>query len=182
MNYIIKKPTGDTMTLTLDNLAARFENQAVRAEWSVKPEGGTEWSTVGALLGAQSALPPEAKQTTPPVSDSLGPSACRRYQDAYLVARTTVTIGAAVKVVGIVLGLLIVLAAVILGNILGNQLEKTLQSFVCGVLLGAVVGIPIYVLGVLVSAHGQVLKATLDTAVHGSPFLKQEDMARVMSL
>jgi len=26
------------------------------------------------------------------------------------------------------------------------------------------------------------LKATLDTAVHSSPFLKREDMARVMSL
>jgi len=80
--------------------------------------------------------------------------------------------------VAIGLGVLIALAAVVLGSAGG----KGAEAFFAGLLLGAVAAIPIYILGVLVSAQGEVLKATLDTAVHGSPFLKKEDMARVMSL
>jgi hypothetical protein len=94
------------------------------------------------------------------------------------VARATTALGAVVKTIGILLGFLVLLAAMILSREVGNGL----LLFVGGLLSGAVVGIPLYVLGVLVSAQGQVLKATLDTAVHGSPFLQKEDMARVMSL
>ena len=43
------------------------------------------------------------------------------------------------------------------------------------------VGVPIYALGILVSAAGQVLKATLDSAVHTSPFLDQNQMAQSMA-
>jgi hypothetical protein len=39
-----------------------------------------------------------------------------------------------------------------------------------------------YVLGILVSAQGQILKASLDNAVNGSPFLTNEHRAKVMSL
>lgn len=105
-------------------------------------------------------------------------SAKCRYQHAYVVARRTITVGRIVKVIGIVLGLLIARVVVKLGS----QSDRIAQSFLVGLLTGAVVAVPIYVLGVLVSAVGQILKATLDTAVHGSPFLKKEDMARVMCL
>jgi hypothetical protein len=178
MKYIIKRPNGDTMTHTLENLATRFENGVVRADWPAKPEDGTEWSTVGAILAVESPATVEATPASSPVSNNLAPAACRRYQDAYLVASVTTTIGAMVKIFGIGLGLLVMLGAVIVGS----QVDKTVQSFFGGALSGAVVAIPIYILGVLASALGQVLKATLDTAVHSSPFLKKEDMARVMSL
>lgn len=119
MKYIIKRPNGDTMTVTLDSLAARYQNGAVHADWPAKPEDGTDWTTVGALLAAESAtgLPPQEPAATSPTSDSSARSASRRYQDAYLVARTTTAIGGAVKVIGIGLGLLVLLAAVVLGRV-----------------------------------------------------------------
>lgn len=186
MKYVIKRPNGDTQTLTLDNLAARLENGAVHADWPARPEDGTEWSTVGSLLAARPSSPAgdtdaatvRAAQPSSPVYERFAPSASRRYQDAYLVARATAAIGGVVKMVAIGLGVLIALAAVVLGSAGG----KGAEAFFAGLLLGAVAAIPIYILGVLVSAQGEVLKATLDTAVHGSPFLKKEDMARVMSL
>jgi len=171
------------MTVTLENLAARVDNGAVHADWPARSEDGTEWSTVGAVLATHSPAP----APTPPTgvtqaasssSDSFTWSACGRYQDAYLVARATTGIGAVVKFVGIGLGVLVWLVMVILGS----QANRTGEAFLGGLVFGAVVAIPLYVLGVLVSALGEVLKATLDTAMHGSPFVKKEDMARVMSL
>jgi hypothetical protein len=100
-----------------------------------------------------------------------------RYRDAYLIAKATDAIGSSVKAVGIGLGALIAIGALIVGG----QNEHAAQFFMGGLVLGAVVAIPLYVLGVLVSAHAQVLKATLDTAVHSSPFLTKEEMASVMS-
>lgn len=83
-------------------------------------------------------------------------------------------IGATVKVIALVIG----------GGIALISLVASIQhiQYFGGIILGAIIAIPIYVLGVLVSALAQVLKATLDTAVHSSPFLTKEDMAKVMSL
>lgn len=39
-----------------------------------------------------------------------------------------------------------------------------------------------FVLGILISAQGQTLKATLDTAVNGSPLLTKDEMRQIMSL
>jgi hypothetical protein len=186
MKYVIKRPNGDTLTVTLDNLAARVENGVVRADWPAKPEDATEWSTVGVLLAAQPSSPVgdvagaamPAAQASVPAPEGFAPSASRRYRDAYLVARATTAIGGVVKMVAIALGVLIVLPALGLGSAGG----KGAEAFFAGLVFGAVAAVPIYILGVLVSAQGEVLKATLDTAVHGSPFLLKEDMARVMSL
>lgn len=147
-------------------------DKLVRAETS--KDG---WQSLSTALGI---TPPSPTSTT---FDSLSAdlpshSAVTRYQNAYLVARATTAIGASVKYIGISLGVLTVVAAAIFGGLT----DRTAQGLAAGLLLGAIVAIPLYVLGVLVSAQGEVLKATLDTAVHGSPFLKKEDMAKVMSL
>ena len=39
-----------------------------------------------------------------------------------------------------------------------------------------------FVLGVLVSAQGQILRATLDSAVNSSPFLTNDQRASIMKL
>ncbi len=101
-----------------------------------------------------------------------------RYRDAYLVARATTAIGGSVKFIGIALGFLMILG----GIVMASNRDGDMKWGVAGVLAGLVVGIPLYVLGILVSAHGQVLKATLDTSVHTSPFLGDEQKAKVMSL
>ena len=51
-----------------------------------------------------------------------------------------------------------------------------------GLLSGVGIFVVLFVLGVIVSAHGQLTKATLDGAVNGSPFLTSEQRAEVMSL
>ena len=100
-----------------------------------------------------------------------------RYRDGYLVARVTTGIGQTVKLIGIGLAVIIFLWALFAATQGGD-----LKWGLAGMLLAVIVGVPFYVLGILVSAHGQVLKASLDTSVHTSPFLKKEQMAKIMSL
>ncbi len=109
-------------------------------------------------------------------SSSSPNPAMTRYSDAYLVARTITGIGVLVKRIALILGAFIILVALI-------ALTQNNGTFgLLGIILAFVVSIPIYVLGILVAAQGEILKATLDTAVTNSPFLKKEEMAKAMSL
>jgi len=98
-----------------------------------------------------------------------------RYSDAYTVAGAVVGFGGMVKAVGVIVGIIGILGGILAASSSGLFL-------VGGVALGVVGGIPIYVLGVLVSALGQQTKACLDSAVHSSPFLSDSEKASVMSL
>jgi Flp pilus assembly protein TadB len=93
-----------------------------------------------------------------------------------LVARTITGIGVLVKRIALILGGCILLVAMI--ELYQNRTPYALME----ILVAFAVAIPIYVLGILVAAQGEILKATLDTAVTNSPFLKTEEMATVMSL
>jgi len=104
--------------------------------------------------------------------------ASSRYADAYNVAQTVDDIGSIIKVIGVILGVITIVG----GFIIATHQEGSLPLTFGGLLLGIVVGVPIFVLGVLVSAQAQILKATLDTAVHSSPFLTKEKMAEIISL
>jgi hypothetical protein len=107
----------------------------------------------------------------------------KRYWDAYIVARTTVSVGAGIKIVGLVLGLIIFLAFFMFAN---SQVRYARDAQFIGVIVGGVWGglvwVTFYILGVLVSAQGQILKASLDGAVNSSPFLTNEQRAKIMSL
>lgn len=87
-----------------------------------------------------------------------------------------------VKGIAVILGVAIVVITIIV-LMQGGLSKQNMTAFgLLGVLSAMVIAVPIFVLGVLVAAQGQILKATLDTAVHGSPFLEKEEMAKVMSL
>jgi hypothetical protein len=104
----------------------------------------------------------------------------RRYGDAYLVGRTTVGFGSFIKAIGVLSGAIIVLLSIL---VLADSRDQAMFSLgVMGIVFGCFVGILLYIFGVLVSAQGQVLKATLDGAVNSSPFLIDEDKAEIMSL
>lgn len=98
-----------------------------------------------------------------------------RYTDSYLIARTITAFGATVKFIAFIIGGGIILVSIVVGGQSG-------QYFIGGILVAAIVGIPIYVLGILVSAQGQILKATLDTAVNTSTLLTKDEMRQIMSL
>lgn len=113
-----------------------------------------------------------------------------RYTDAYLVAKLTIGIGSTIKAVGFILATLIFLGAALFGNFASGQ--RGIGSDVSGGVfyvslfiggISAVITYSIfYVIGVIVSSNGQVLKATLDNAVGNSPFLTDDLKAKIMSL
>jgi hypothetical protein len=105
-------------------------------------------------------------------------SILRRYQDGYRVAKLINGFGHTCKVVGIILGGLIVL---------GCAMAASESSFAAvtvpiGLVVGSILGFIGWAVGVMISALGQIVKATLDTAVNSSPFLSNEERAQIMSL
>ena len=100
-----------------------------------------------------------------------------RYTDAYRVARVVVGIGEAVKIISLVIGGILLLIGVA-----GSESALGGFSLLVGVVLAVIVGGGGFALGTLLAAHGQVLKATLDTAVNTSPFLTNGQRAEIMSL
>ncbi len=115
----------------------------------------------------------------------------RRYTDAYIVAKVMVGIGNTIKTVGFILAALIFLGAFIFASFASQQRGigagdissgVFLVSLIIGGINAFVVGFIFYVIGVIVSANGQVLKATLDNTVGNSSFLTDDQKAKIMSL
>ncbi len=104
-------------------------------------------------------------------------SMVKRYTDAYLVARTTTVIGEMIKVGGFLVAALIVAG----GWFMDSKFGAGFVGY-AGSILGLVLVLVFYVLGVLVVAQGQILRATLDTAVNSSTQVSKEDVARILSL
>jgi hypothetical protein len=105
----------------------------------------------------------------------------RRYTDSYRVAGFIVGVGEFFKIAGIVLGALIGVGALVLVNQTRNDQQQT-AIFIVGVVIAGFLGGVLFLFGVLVSAQGQLLKASLDSAVNTSPFLTNDDRAKMMSL
>ena len=101
-----------------------------------------------------------------------------RYTDAYRVARTIKNVGDAIKVIALSAGILIFM----IGMVGSSQSLLGAMPFFGGLVSGAIVAGVGFILGTLVSAQGQVLKATLDTAVYSCPFLVNEQRAEIMHL
>ena len=130
------------------------------------PEGGS--------IASESSPTPSS---TPRPSKSGRRSIMSRYMDAYLVARTVTAVGETVKVIAFVIG-----GGIALFGLVAGSKSEHYEAAVGGIMLGAIVAIPIWVLGILVAALGQILKATLDTAVNTSPLLTKDEMRQIMSL
>jgi hypothetical protein len=105
-------------------------------------------------------------------------SVTNRYFDAYLVARTIDGAGLTIKTIGLVIGAVLALASFAIASRGGVGLLFALV----GVAIAGTVATVLFLLGTLASAQGQLLKATLDTAVNTSQFLTDQDRARIMSL
>jgi hypothetical protein len=105
----------------------------------------------------------------------------KRYKDAYIVAKVTNGFGDIIKAIGIIIGVLLLLIGISVANDHGPG-DPMRALGIVGIIFGIVIGAWFYIVGVLVSAQGQILKATLDSAVNGSPFLTDEERAKIMSL
>jgi hypothetical protein len=98
-----------------------------------------------------------------------------RYADAYLVAQAFNGTGQTVKLVGFVVAALVILCGLLVASKMGVVIG------IAGLLFGVIVALPFYVLGVLVSAQGQILKATLDVAVHTSSIPSPEEIRNILA-
>jgi RNA polymerase subunit RPABC4/transcription elongation factor Spt4 len=136
-------------------------------------------------------MPPLRMQTEDiSVNNSVVVSALTtRYRDGYRVARTIDGFGKLLKILGIVFGAMILFfglisgvgGAVALGPSKGGEVAFIVSLFLFG-LIAAIVAVIFWVLGVIVSAQGQMLKASFDSAVNNSPFLENADRSKIMSL
>ncbi|HEX7334328.1 MAG TPA: hypothetical protein VF290_22705 [Pyrinomonadaceae bacterium] len=138
------------------------------------------------LLETRSEIPSRSSDDVEARSKSVNTSAAsrqvaavmRRYGDAYLVARSTNGFGILIKIIAVIVGALLI----VIGAFLFNDGRETAPLGLAAIALGVVVGVLFYLLGILVSAQGQILKASLDAAVNTSPFLTNTDRATIMSL
>jgi hypothetical protein len=101
-----------------------------------------------------------------------------RYRDAYAVSSTIVGFGDLIKVLGCLFGGLIALG----GLLMMTQGGLGFATEVGAVVWGGVTATLIYLFGIVVAAQGQILRATLDTAVNTSPFLDNPSRAEIMTV
>jgi hypothetical protein len=99
-----------------------------------------------------------------------------RYLDGYREANLYTGLGATVKKASLVVGGAI--AVLVLFDMRELWAPLGLFGFVAGAVLGGIG----WIIGTLISSQGQLLKATLDAAVHTSPFIDDKVRARIMSL
>lgn len=99
-----------------------------------------------------------------------------RYTDAYTVAEGIIANGEAVKNVGIVLAILIAFGVLVLAV----QMKSPLPLI--GIIFAVFIGYICYWIGLLICAQGQILMASLDCAVNGSPLIGNEVKAEIMGV
>ena len=121
-------------------------------------------------------------QTSSPSTPAQGVSSVfndtlrSRYSDSYTEAHAVVSIGKAVKKIG---GFLFAALFLVGFCMLFSNGKGGIGAIIMGV--GFVIGVPIYILGILVAAQGQTQLASLDTAVNNSRHLTNDEVAQVLS-
>jgi hypothetical protein len=118
-----------------------------------------------------------AEIVDPRVIESLS----RRYIDAYRVARFVVAVGNFFKIVGIVLAAVIGAGTLVVVGQISDE-HQQVATLIGGAAIACFAGALLFLLGVLVASVGQIQKATLDSAVNSSPFLRNQHRVRIMSL
>jgi hypothetical protein len=115
----------------------------------------------------------------------------KRYADSYRIANFQTGLGDLIKKVAGICGFIIFFGGLCYAGSSAtpqpgffgpgaNMVGVVLGIF--GMIIGAAVAGVGFILGILVSSDGQILKATLDTAVCSNPFLNDNDRAAMMTL
>jgi uncharacterized membrane protein len=108
------------------------------------------------------------------------------------VARSINGLGPLCKVVGLIAGIFVVFFGVMGSELLmrpnpsmtglANYQTQHNVYLISVILFGALVAFAGWVIGVIVAGYSQHLKATLDAAVHSSPFLSDLQRAEIRRL
>jgi hypothetical protein len=116
---------------------------------------------------------------------ATGTAFVQRYADLYRAAKVMTGLGDTVKVVGLVSAGVIFMVWFLMAVAAAQGFGGALAFFMCliiGAAFGALIGGVFFLLGVLISAQGQLLMSHADSAVHSSPFLSDQQRAAAMSL
>jgi hypothetical protein len=125
------------------------------------------------VFSTDDVIPDVTSQTSP---DAFVVTLSKRYREAYTEAHAVVAVGKLIKRVGIFLGVALLLAGFAIGDRSGSA-----QATIFALVAACVVGVPIFILGILVAAQGQSQLAILDTAVNTSRHLSNDDIAAILS-
>jgi hypothetical protein len=100
----------------------------------------------------------------------------QRYRDGYLAAGSMVLMGTIVKFLSLAMGAVIIIAAAAGAHDAGSLVVAA------GVVTGAILGLLGFAAGVLISAQGQIMQSTIDTAVNTSPLIDAAEKARLIGV
>ena len=194
--FFLKMPTQDDRTIVV-SAGGAVSKEFRTSQISPSPPGSKSSKVTESILGSFEGMftssasevssipdkrnlpgsPPEPLTPSDGRFSNIAETIKRRYSDAFSEAHAVVTVGKTIKGVG---GFLFI------ANLMGGFYlafkggEKSLQIALLGILSACLVGIPIYILGILVTAQGQTQLAALDTAVNSSRHLKDDDVAEIL--
>jgi len=177
--YLIYNESGaDLGPFSIDDLRRMFANGEIPHDKLVREANSKQWKLLPAIL--PEAVATVAAQSSVSTGTASTPSsAIKRYRDAYLVASAAIAFAAVIKM----LGWLVAIITWIAGFILATQQREPQMAFIVAAFISGVVQLIVfYFFGVLVAAAGQILRATLDTAVHSSPFLDDQQKAAAIGV
>jgi uncharacterized membrane protein len=123
-----------------------------------------------------------------PISSQLINAAMNRYKHAYYYTRFLETVGQILKWTGMVIaGLIVAVGLVASGSASRSEFGSAGlaiggAAILMSVVYGGVIFLVFWLWSVLWRAAGQFLKASLDAAIHSSPFLTDLERAELMSL
>lgn len=99
--------------------------------------------------------------------------------DGYRVARFVVAVGTAIKVLAVMAAIAMLFVKF---SAYRPEFRVPTSIILAGLGWAAVVGFAGFVIGVFVSAGGQLLRARFDCAVNSSPFFSNQQRAQIMSI
>ena len=109
--------------------------------------------------------------------DSADGMVCTR--DAYATARMLITYAGFVKALAALLAVVSVLGGA--GIFSGMGRDGTLPG-IYTIVAGLLSALLLFLAGIFIAGQGQLILATVDSAVNSSPFLTDSEKARVMSV
>ena len=175
MQYWIKLNGGSDLPLTKEELFSKYAGQ-LTSDTACAKVGENKWGKLSDYF-PDWQNPADDPAEMAARTKGIPQRAIARYADAYRVADSVVSIGAFIKV----LSVLVAVGSVFVGGLAGAETSSGILLY-WAVLSGVCAGIPVFVVGLLVCAAGRLVKASIDTAVHSSPFLTDSEKASVMSL
>lgn len=168
-------PHGPVDVQTLREMLASGDLQPTS---EVSEDGTGQWILLSSVIVSDSAIRFSSSPNSGP-DCRRAQSVMSRYRDAYVVAKITISIGTCIKIVGLFLTFAVFCISVLIAS---APFADKGTVVIAGAMCAVAVGVVFLIAGTLVTAQGQILQASLDQAVNGSPFLTDEQRARTMSL